>query len=242
MNYDDYAARYLRNRSAVPWLLAPLKAAAGALDPGSRVIEVGSGTGNYAVALSELFPALQFFGFDVSAGMLEQARSRRSRVEFRHGDADAQFPFPDGFAGLAFAVDVLHHLTNYARLFEEVRRVLVPGGVFVVLTDGRDDVLGRTLTRLFPETVPIELRRYPNFDELARNAGRSGLREVARAKAMGTLELTPEFLRRLDEKCASSLRLIDDAAHRRGMDRVKEAAARGEPWHSRYTALSYSAV
>jgi SAM-dependent methyltransferase len=241
MNYDDYATRYRHNRSAVPWLLAPLDAAARALEPGSQVVEVGCGTGNYVVALSEALPALQFSGFDLSDGMLQQARSRGSSVTFLRGNADERFPCSDGSAALVFAVDVLHHLTNYERFYQEARRVLLPSGVFIVLTSCRDDVLGCSLTRLFPEVADIQLRRYPDLDELAQSAAaRCGLREVSRAPARGTLEISPEFIRRLEEKCASSLRLIEDAAHQRGMSRVREAGARGELWQSRYTSLTYA--
>ena len=42
-----------------------------------------------------------------------------------------------------------------------------------------------------------------------------------------------------DERCASAPRLIDDAAHRRGMERAFEASQRGERWLSRYTVLRF---
>lgn len=51
-DYSVQARTYDRTRSASPSVLGPLRAAL-APDPGSRLLDVGGGTGNYAAALRD---------------------------------------------------------------------------------------------------------------------------------------------------------------------------------------------
>jgi SAM-dependent methyltransferase len=239
MDYDDYAERYRRNRFAVPWILDPLLEAIGKLPRAARVVELGCGTGNYSIALNEARSDLHYFGFDISKGMLEQARQRSAAVEFAEGDANARFPYPDDFADLSFCVDVLHHLTDYRQMFQELRRILRAQGWIIAVTDSVADVNQRSLTRFFPETRPIELSRYPDLHLLKGLARDQGFEEVERLPVRGELAIDAEFLRKLHEKCASSLRLIDDGAHQRGMQRVRKASEGAERWLSCYTVLRF---
>ncbi|MCI3927099.1 class I SAM-dependent methyltransferase [Paenibacillus sp. TRM 82003] len=99
------------------------------LPAGSRVLEVGCGTGRTACHLASL-------GHDVTAvdrhpGMLAKARKRAEAlgtdVRFAEGDA-CLLPFEDG----AFDVVFVESVTNFvpaADAFEEYRRVLTDGGV-----------------------------------------------------------------------------------------------------------------
>ena len=123
MDYNSYAPTYQHTRYAVDWILLPLKGELDRLQVGSRALEIGCGTGNYIVALSESSD-LELHGFDKSSGMLEVAKKRGPKVEFRDGDADKRFPYEDGFADLLFCVDVVHHLTDYPAFFSEAFRVV----------------------------------------------------------------------------------------------------------------------
>lgn len=247
MNYDGYAERYRRNRFAVDWIVAPLRELCRLLAPGDVVLEVGSGTGNYAWALWEQFDELRFHGFDRSTRMLEQAASRasdaarsdRATIEWRRGDADERFPYPNEFAGLVFSVDVVHHLERQHVLFAESARVLEPGAQLAIVTDAPGDLLARSLTRYFPETLEIEQRRYPAPETLDALAEDAGLTPLSRVRTHGELPITADFIRKIDDRCSSALRLLADEAHAAGMRRLKEAAARQERWQSHYTVFLY---
>jgi SAM-dependent methyltransferase len=239
MNHDDYAERYARNRFAVPWILEPLRDAVARLPAGAAVVEVGCGTGNYVIALSEARGDVRYFGFDISKAMLAHARQRTSSVEFAEGDATTRFPYPDEHADLSFCVDALHHLADHAGMFRELERVLRPGGSFLAVTDSSADIDERSLTRFFPETRDIELGRYPGLDSLTSLARKEGFEAAERRSLRGELALDAEMLRLLDEKSASALRLIDDAAHARGMQRAALASHAGERWLSCYTLLRF---
>jgi ubiquinone/menaquinone biosynthesis C-methylase UbiE len=239
MKHDDYADAYRRNRFALPWILEPLATAVARLPAEAAVVEVGCGTGNYSIALSETRPDVRYFGFDISQPMLAQARQRLSSVEFAEGDANARFPYPDDFAHLSFCVDVLHHLTDHAKMFRELARILQRGCSFMAVTDSSTDIDERSLTRFFPETRTIELSRYPNLDSLTNLAQQALFSLTERLPLRAEREIDAELLRQLREKSASALRLIDDTAHTQGMQRATLASHAGARWLSCYTLLHF---
>ena len=77
----------------------------------------------------------KFLSYDISAEALDQcARTVRKdggKIETRREDLN-EASFPDNTFGAAFAVNILHHLVNLERVFDEVDDALKPGGFFVI--------------------------------------------------------------------------------------------------------------
>jgi SAM-dependent methyltransferase len=238
-DYDQYAATYAWARWAVPWVLEPLSRVASQLPPGSTVLEAGCGTGNYICALATTYPALTCVGFDLSRPMLEQARARNSPVDFVQADATVAFPCQDRMAALAYAVDVVHHLDDLTRFFQEAQRVLAPGGRFVVVTDSEHTMRQRSLMRFFPEILALELKRYPDPALLQAAASAAGLSLVQEEQASGDMPLNDAFVASLEARCSSAMRLLPDEVHAAGMARVRKAQAEGLSWRSHYVVLHY---
>jgi ubiquinone/menaquinone biosynthesis C-methylase UbiE len=105
---------------------ASYDAAAGGVEPTpARILDVGTGTGAGALRLAQRFPEAEVVGVDLADAMLEQARRNtpddlRDRVTFERADASA-LPFDDGSFELAAHA-------NMIPFFDEVARVVVPGG------------------------------------------------------------------------------------------------------------------
>jgi ubiquinone/menaquinone biosynthesis C-methylase UbiE len=106
---------------------------------GESVLDVGCGTGSLAiVAREQVGPGSVVRAIDASPQMIARARAkaRRARVEvdFRRAPAQA-LPFPDAQFDVVLSTLMLHHLPRSARaqLASEVRRVLRPGGRFLVV-------------------------------------------------------------------------------------------------------------
>jgi SAM-dependent methyltransferase len=239
IDYDAYAPTYTWTRWAVPWVLQSLVQSASALPKGTRVLEIGCGTGNYICALIENRQDLIGFGVDISEPMLIEARSRGTSVQFVQGDAVARFPFEGAMFGLAFAVDVIHHLDDLTQFFDEAHRVLACGGELIIVTDSESTLRRRSLTRFFPEIREIELARYPTVSLLHSEAKRAGLRLMSQEEVSGRIALDDAFLARLEAKCSSGMRLMNPETHAAGMARVRAASERGEKWLSCYNVLSY---
>jgi SAM-dependent methyltransferase len=103
-------------------------------EPIDVVLDVATGTGNTALALAP--QVLRVVGLDVASAMLDQARARAQaekidNAEFVSGSAE-EIPFSDGEFSLVVSRHAPHHFHRLDTFLNEVRRVLKPGGRFVV--------------------------------------------------------------------------------------------------------------
>jgi ubiquinone/menaquinone biosynthesis C-methylase UbiE len=104
------------------------------LGPGDVVLEVGAGTGQVGLALSQ--HPLSYLGFDASAAMLDVFR-RRCReigrpVTLIDADGHDRWPADDGSVKAVFGSRAVH-LLRVEHVVEEVFRVASPIGATLVL-------------------------------------------------------------------------------------------------------------
>jgi SAM-dependent methyltransferase len=97
---------------------------------GGRYLEVGTGTGNDALALFERY-GVRVVGVDASETMIAEAR-RRGLEEATVADATA-LPFEDGSFDGAWADRTFQHLAEPERALAEMARVTRAGGRIVVV-------------------------------------------------------------------------------------------------------------
>jgi ubiquinone/menaquinone biosynthesis C-methylase UbiE len=223
LDYDELAGAYAQHRRTHPGVVADLLQTA-APGPGSRVLEVGCGTGNYLAAI-ERASGCEAWGVDPSAEMLAGARRQGLPLQLEQGRAEA-LPLPDGAFDLLFTVDVFHHVGDRAAFFGEAARVLKPGGLFCTVTDSEIDIeRRRPLSSHFPETMPIERARYPTvatlWDEL--RAARFNAIDVHSA----CIEYDLTDIQPYRDRALSSLHLISEDAWRDGVARLEQELALG---------------
>jgi ubiquinone/menaquinone biosynthesis C-methylase UbiE len=131
-----------------------------------QAVDLGCGPGHLAVKLAELAPALHVTGIDLASDMRAQADAYAresgagSRVSFREGNA-SQIPFPDSSLDLVVSTLSLHHWGDPVAVFDEVARVLRPGGSFLIFDLRRDLAIPFWLLLWFATrfVVPPALRR-----------------------------------------------------------------------------------
>jgi SAM-dependent methyltransferase len=98
---------------------------------GSRVLEVGCGSGRYALHLAEMTEA-QILGVDVNefgvsnANGLSTEAGLADRAQFQACDVSKPLPFENAGFDAAFSNDVICHIPGRASLLRELFRVLKP--------------------------------------------------------------------------------------------------------------------
>ncbi|MDH5604816.1 MAG: arsenite methyltransferase, partial [Cyclobacteriaceae bacterium] len=107
------------------------------IKPGDTVVDLGSGAGNDCfVARAETGETGKVIGIDFTPEMIAKARENVNKlgynnVEFRQGDIE-DMPVSTGEANVVVSNCVLNLVPDKKKAFEEIYRILKPGGHFSV--------------------------------------------------------------------------------------------------------------
>jgi SAM-dependent methyltransferase len=102
----------------------------------SHVLEIGFGSGQYALHLAKVF-ACSITGLDINAngvataGELARQSGLEARASFRRHDVSEPLPFECDSFDAAFSNDVFCHVPDRLSLLRELYRVLRPGGLLL---------------------------------------------------------------------------------------------------------------
>jgi len=104
---------------------------------GRNILDVASGEGYGSALLADV--ARSVVGVELDAASVKHAREAypRENLRFLEGDA-TRMPLPDACVDMVVSFETLEHLGDHDRFLSEVRRVLRPGGLFLVSTPDRD--------------------------------------------------------------------------------------------------------
>lgn len=129
--YDDLSARYDRDASPGYFRLV-LAWLTGQLPLRGRVLDLGCGTGRYALALAAR--GLDVVAVDESGEMIRRGRDKPHghRVDFRVLDVGAGLP--EGRFDAVLLIDVWEFLADPAKTLWHVRSVLGPGASAFIVT------------------------------------------------------------------------------------------------------------
>jgi len=108
------------------------------LRPGDRALDIGCGTGTFAILLKQRHPLVEIIGLDPDPKALARAKRKAERasvsVRFDQGFANA-LEYPAASFDAIFSSFMFHHLEGDMRekTLRDVRRVLKPGAAFYLL-------------------------------------------------------------------------------------------------------------
>ena len=105
----------------------PLVIKAANVGRGTKVLEIGSGPGHVAHAMTESGAVAT--GVDFSSQMVSVAREMYPDITFQEANAE-ELPFEDGTFDAVVSNFTVHHLARPEVVFREISRVLVSGGRF----------------------------------------------------------------------------------------------------------------
>jgi len=170
--------------------------------PGSRVLDVATGTGDLAIELARrVAPGGEVVGSDFSEAMLARARVKPkppagAELRFEWGDA-LELPYADGTFDAATVGFGARNFSDLARGLAEMVRVVRPGGRVVVLefTSPTRAPLSIFYSLWFDRVVPLlgrvagdpdaysylpdSVKRFPAPAGLAAELQRAGLHEIS---------------------------------------------------------------
>ena len=103
---------------------------------GSRILDLGCGTGRHIVYLARL--GFDVYGFDASPKALSMTQEWLNDEDleatlFEHQMEDP-FPYENNFFDTVISIQVIHHnlMKNIRKTINEIERVLRPGGILFV--------------------------------------------------------------------------------------------------------------
>jgi SAM-dependent methyltransferase len=144
LGYDAESVRALPDRAVESFAGVGNPFSLRRLEPGERIVDVGSGAGfDTFIAAGQVGPAGRVVGVDMTAEMLDKSRATADalgfdHVEFRDGLAET-LPVDDGWADAVISNGVINLCADKRAVFDEIRRVLRPGGwlQFADIANGR---------------------------------------------------------------------------------------------------------
>jgi ubiquinone/menaquinone biosynthesis C-methylase UbiE len=227
LNFDSVADSYDATRGIPPEAqeqAALIVRENAVLAPGEKIFDAGVGTGRFALPLARL--GVPVVGVDVSVGMLGRLREKlsgespqtRASLRLARGDL-RRIPMRSSAFKAVLVVHILHLIEDWKAVVQEVRRILLPGGVLFLVTDRgrtmlptRDHYFERARTRgLLREHIGVavfeELQAYLEAQGAeVQRVDEERVRWMAQEKVGTTLEM-------LERRTWSNLWPIPEADH-----------------------------
>lgn len=203
-------------------------------DPEFSLLDAGCGSGGMLAHLRAAFPAAKLTGMDLMQRALELTGARPDlRAELVQGSADL-LPFHDATFDYVTSLDVIASGSiDDAQATSEIRRVLRPGGTFIINVPALEFLRGAH------DVATNMARRYtrPRLRQLLRNAG-----FTIRSITFWNMSLTPAVavVRAATRRTAHNANVRSDLAPMQPiLNRTLSIVAKAELALSRHVALPF---
>lgn len=161
--YDEIGTGYTRHRRADRGVLRALLKIL-SLPKGSRLAEIGAGTGNYSRAVAD--NGMKVIAVEPSVVMREQA-APHANVHFVEGVAE-HLPVPDNSVDGVFSILAFHHFSEPKKALLEMTRVC-PRGPIVLFTFDPRQIGNSWFTEYFPRVWDACFSFFPPIEQIQRS-------------------------------------------------------------------------
>lgn len=190
-----------------------------------RVVDVGSGTGRFAVLIAEWFGSV-VVGVEPAQGMRREAAAsaKHSRVFYVGGRAE-QLPLQEKWSAVALLSNVYHHIADPLACASELHRVQRPGSR-VLLRGAFAGRLGEiTLFDHFPE-AKLVCEQFPRMEDAVDVFARFGFTfETVERVVQQTCSSLKELAARTRLRADTTLMLMTDQAYAARQAALEQTAA-----------------
>jgi SAM-dependent methyltransferase len=200
--------------------------------PGMTLVDIGAGTGAFAVAFSDWFD-LSVLAVEPSAAMRDQI-PRTPSIQVLEGSASA-LPLPAESADAAWLSNVIQHIPDLGVAAHEIRRVLRPGAPVLIRAgmshqgfpdryDGVENI------RWFPETART-VDTFPSVEETCRTFADAGFHQDALEQVRETYSTSlADYLDQVDtlRQADTTMRGLTEDEFLRGKERLSRAVRQAE--------------
>ena len=151
-----------------------------------RLLDIGCGTGTFVGMLAATSLPAEVVGLDYSPAMCQVASSKAScfrvenRARFVTGDSE-HLPFAEGSFDFVTCSNSFHHYPHQQNVVTEIRRVLRPGGQFMLIDGFRDNIVGWVTYDVIIAAVEKHVH-HPPWSVIDGYFKTAGFREIRRRK------------------------------------------------------------
>lgn len=151
-----------------------------------HLLDVGCGTGTFAGMLAATALPARIVGLDYSAAMCQVAADKarptglQDRIRFVTADSE-HLPFADGSFDVVTCGNSFHHYPHQQNVVTEVRRILRPGGRFMLIDGFRDNIVGWVTYDVIIAAVEKHVHHAP-WSVIDAYFKTAGFREIRRRK------------------------------------------------------------
>ena len=194
--------------------------------PGARVIDIGCGTGRYALLLASATEA-PVFATDLSRAMVDKAREKDDGQDVSWFLSDAcRMPFAGESFDVALLFLVLHVVKDSKTALQEAYRILRSGGHCLILTHSRPQLDRQTVFRFFPEARKLNKRRMLSLTKLKELVREIGFHHLQTEEFVEANTCSRDaFLEKVGSRPNTSLRSMNDTDFQRRYEALEAAVA-----------------
>lgn len=173
--YERTHLDYDRFRRADPEIVEAVSAKF-CLENGTKILDVGCGSGNYTYALSQ--EGFQMTGMDLSPSMLKLGMAKNSEIAWKEGNM-LSLPFEEEQFDGVLSINAMHYVRHsLLQVFKEMHRVLKPKGKLVLFTNTIEQCLHYWGCSYFPFAASLGRAILPSKEEMQATLEEAGFTHV----------------------------------------------------------------